>query len=215
MSNERFKCAKCQQLKPRGEFHKCKKDTRGIVSRCKTCMSMVRKERIKDPAFLEQERQRSRRYTKKHRQKINERTRSKNQLHPERRRKSSKNWKEKHVLHYKSTIINAQARKHGVQEIITVAEVEALWEAQKGICPITLMPLKPSNAPLHHIIHLAKGGQNSILNIIFTTRQVHNRKEKMCLEEFCEKAGLDYADTLQRIEECHEEVIIYLEHRES
>ena len=65
------------------------------------------------------------------------------------------------------------------------------------------MPLTPKTAVLHHIIHLANGGSNTIDNMIFTTRQAHNRKAKFTLQEFCELAWLDSEAVLKRVEQIH------------
>jgi hypothetical protein len=197
-----FRCARCQIFKPKDEFHRSRKDRRGIVSRCKVCISETRRERC-DAMFLEQERARTRRYTERNRERINARNRQRRLEQPEKRREECKRWKDKHPLCRKQDVVNGRAKKYGHTQVVSVSEIEALWEAQGGVCPITLMPLTPSSAPLHHVVHLANGGSNTIGNLIFTTRQVANRKRKMSLEEFCAKAGLDYFATVARIEKCH------------
>jgi hypothetical protein len=143
-------------------------------------------------------------YRQENRARINNRQRIKNRKMRKKRNQLNQNWKKKHPMDSKRTTLTANAVKFGVSDRISVAELEALWVAQGGVCPFTLLPLEPRKATAHHIIHLAKGGSNTIDNLIFTTRQVHNLKRKMPLEEFCQLSGLDAALVLHRMNQVHE-----------
>ena len=197
MSADVYTCAKCGETKPKTEFHKDRKSKQGVVSRCKTCIQQESKARYPERKAYFQE------YSRQHREQINARQRIKNRTRREKRNQLKQAWRAQHPLDYRRTVVNANAVKYGAKDRISLAEIEALWTAQGGICPFTLMPLTPKTAVLHHIIHLANGGSNTIDNMIFTTRQAHNRKAKFTLEEFCDQAWLDMKAVLKRVEQIH------------
>jgi hypothetical protein len=191
------KCAKCGITKPKSEFHRARREPSGVVSRCKACRKIESKEDYpKRKAYFQQ-------YTRDNRERINARIRRKNGERREQKHALKKAWRQLHPMDSKRHGINANAKKYGAEERVTLHELEALWAAQGGTCPLTEITFGPRVATPLHIQHLAEGGANRIDNLIFVTRQVVRHRGTMPLEVFCELAGLDFDLINQRIEGIH------------
>ena len=197
-----YRCAKCGETKPKTEFHRCTKSAQGVVSRCKTC-------RHADVvADRERKREYDRAYRQRNRAKLNERQRVKNRGKREQRNALKQAWRAQHPLDYRRSVVNANAVRYGAEGRISLHELEALWDAQGGICPFTLIPLEPRTAVAHHLLPLSVGGLNVLSNLIFTTRQVHHHrmKRRLSIELFCEAAGLNYSEVVDRIQRTHNQL---------
>lgn len=199
-----YRCAKCGITKPKTEFHRRTKSAQGVVSRCKLC---IREDGI---AKRESRREYERAYRQRNREQLNERQRIKNRNKRHKRNELKQAWRSQRPMDYKRTVVNANAKRYGAAERISLHALEALWEAQVGTCPFTLMPLEPRTAVLHHLVSLADGGSNTLPNMIFTTRQVHFHKQKRRLstEAFCAAAGLDYDAVMERIRQTHKRLAL-------
>jgi len=59
----------------------------------------------------------------------------------------------------------------------------ALWKSQGGLCGITGDPLDPKTAHLDHILPKARGGDNSLLNLRWTTPEANRLKRALLDDE--------------------------------
>jgi hypothetical protein len=197
MLTDTYKCTKCKEVKLKTDFHRCSRSKHGVVSQCKVCRKIESAEKY--PSRKEYFRQ----YARENRVRINERSRNYGRKNRAKRRLIDQEWEAKHPLDKKRDMLNGKAKKFGLKERTTLAQLEALWEAQGGICPYTLMPLSPRTAVADHIVHPVNGGSNTISNIVFVTRQVSRHKLRLSPQTFSERAGLDFEVVSQRIEAIH------------
>ena len=67
---------------------------------------------------------------------------------------------------------------------ITEQQLRGLWEAQGGICPLTLTAMDLFDSQIDHIIPKSRGGANDISNLRWLSSKANYAKGEMLDEEF-------------------------------
>ena len=116
-TQETKKCAKCGITKPKSAFHRARREPSGVVSRCKACVKIESKESYpKRKAYFQQ-------YARDNRERINARNRQKNGERREQKHALKKAWRQLHPMDSKRQGINANAKKYGAVDRITLHEL--------------------------------------------------------------------------------------------
>jgi 5-methylcytosine-specific restriction endonuclease McrA len=72
---------------------------------------------------------------------------------------------------------------------ITARDLASLWRRQRGLCALTGDRLTRDNAEVDHILPKARGGDDSVANLRWTTRAVNRAKRDATDAEFAEMCG--------------------------
>jgi 5-methylcytosine-specific restriction endonuclease McrA len=111
------------------------------------------------------------------------------------------------VIAYRVKLANIRANMNGYPGLLDFAEVEYLWMIQNGICAYTGGIITLREAHLDHIVPLARGGRNTIGNVVFVRDSINLRKNTKTVEEFCAYAGLSYIRAAERLAKIGKELI--------
>lgn len=91
-------------------------------------------------------------------------------------------WREKNFISMSWQYLR---RRAAGKPYASKAEVQALWEKQKGCCGLTGAPIPPGVRPcLDHIVPVAKGGTHTIENIRWTHPMANKAKGAYSDDEF-------------------------------
>lgn len=109
----------------------------------------------------------------------------------ERDKKKTLKWKRKHVFVKLISWLESRLKSRNytingylIQDKITPNQLFSLAKKQKLICPLSGRKLTTENISLDHIIPLARGGKNSIDNIMLVVKDANLAKQQLSTQEF-------------------------------
>lgn len=110
--------------------------------------------------------------------------------HPEKRKELAARYHQENKDRDRVKVRNRRARKKEVGGKHTVADIEALWELQKGRCVFCLKPLMGGKYHVDHHVPLAKGGSNDRSNLRLLHKKCNLEKGARDPVEHAQRNGM-------------------------
>jgi 5-methylcytosine-specific restriction endonuclease McrA len=174
-------CTKCGTEKPLDDFPRRKSSKDGYNTMCKTCVNARQgrwrelnpdKARGYKRSWMERnpekQKEQARRYVERHPKASSERVLRWRKENSERWGFYSRTWR-----------ANKRAEAYGLEAVLTTEDVEAVFDAQDGVCDVCSEPFgdeDDSRMNLDHIKGLFEGGDNTPENVRFVHETCHDSK---------------------------------------